>query len=277
MAPRAERLVLVSLLVLVGLLVPAQAAFAVPPPNDLQSAATKITAIPFTETIDTTEATTDGRRLCRRSFRTASVFYRYRPTSDVYVQFDTFGSDYATTLAVYTRKAGEVKLVRGGCERSTVADWAAVRLPARAGVKYFFMVGSRHGTGGQLTVNLGEVNEDPLEFSVEVTDPGTVDPATGMATVSGTATCNRASEVGFEGILRQLIDGMWVARGYLWAFIPCLPTAPGAWSVEVDTDTAVAFAPGSALFRTFYVYGWDGWDFSEQDGTDTTIDLVTPP
>lgn len=277
MAPRVERLVLVPLLVLVGLLVPAQAASAAPPPNDLESAATKITTIPFTETIDTTEATADGPRLCRRSFRNASVFYRFRPTSDAYLQFDTFGSDYATTLAVYTRKAGDVKLVRGGCERFTVAHWAAARVQARAGVKYVFMVGSREGTGGQLTVNLGEVNEDPLEFSVEVTDPGTVDPATGMATISGTSTCSRASEVGFEGILRQLLEGMWVARGYLYASTPCLPTAPGAWSVEVDTDTGVAFAPGPALFRTFYEYGWDGWDYAEHDGTDTTIELISPP
>jgi hypothetical protein len=275
MAPHAGRLALVSLLVQAGLLVPAQAASAAPPPNDLESAATKIEPIPFTETIDTTEATTDGPRLCRRSFRDRSVFYRFRPTSDVDVQFDTFGSDHETTLAIYTKRAGEVRLVRPGCERYTVAGWAAARVQARAGVKYFFMVGSRQGTGGQLTVNLSEVNEEPLDFTVEVTDPGTVDPATGIASISGTTTCSRAAEIGFEGILRQLIDGMWVARGYIYDSSPCLPTAPGAWTVEVDTDTGVAFAPGSALFRTFYEYGWDGWDYSEHDGADTTIELIS--
>ena len=123
-------------------------------------------------------------------------------------------------------------------------------------------------------MNLSEVNEDPLVFSLDVTDPGTVDAATGLATVSGTATCSRPSVVGFEGILRQLRDGMWVARGYLYDEVTCLPSAPAEWSLEVDTDTGVAFGPGSALFRTFYIYGYDGWEWSEQDGTDTAIELV---
>jgi hypothetical protein len=109
------RLALVSFLLLVGVLVPAQAALAAPPPNDLESAATKITTIPFTETIDTTEATTDGPRVCRRSYRNASVFYRFRSASDVYVQFDTFGSGYDTSLAVYHRnRAGDAQPVRRG-------------------------------------------------------------------------------------------------------------------------------------------------------------------
>ena len=75
------------------------------------------------------------------------MFYRFRSASDVYVQFDTFGSGYDTSLAVYARnRAGDAQL-RRGCERYTVDGWAGIRLEARAGVKYFFMVGSRQGVG----------------------------------------------------------------------------------------------------------------------------------
>ncbi|HEX5949673.1 MAG TPA: hypothetical protein VFZ96_01630 [Actinomycetota bacterium] len=264
-----------TLLVLVGVLVPAQAALAEPPPNDLGSAATKITAIPFTETIDTTDATASGPRFCTNN---ASVFYAFEPAADLRVQFDTFGSDYDTTVAVYTRDgAGKVHPLRCNDDRAGVAS--GVRLRAEGGVEYIFQVGRCCGSGenggGQLTVHLAEMPVGAMEFSVEIVGPGTVDPATGMATISGTATCNRSSLGGFEGVLRQLRDGRWVARGYVYLVATCVPGAPSPWSVEVDTSTGVAFGPGSAVIRLWYQWATDGWAYTEAEGTETTIALIS--
>ena len=271
------RKTLIPLLVLVGVVVPARAASAAPPPNDLESGATNSGVFPFTETIDTTDATASGPRFCTNN---ASVFYAFEPVANARVQFDTFGSDYDTTLAVYTRDAaGKVHPLRCNDDRANVAS--GVRFRAEAGVRHIFQVGRCCGSGrnggGQLTVNLTEVPSGAMEFSLEITDPGTVDPATGMATISGTATCNRSSLGGFEGVLRQLRDGKWVARGYVYLVAACLPGASSPWSLEVDTNTHVAFGPGSALLRQWSQWGSDGWTYIEAEGTDTTIELVSAP
>lgn len=277
MSRTGRRTATILLVVLVGMLLPAQAAFAAPPPNDLESGATKIAAVPFTETIDTTEANTDGPNVCRARYRQNSVFYRFKPATDTYVQFDTFGSDYDTTLAVYRRdRAGDVRLLRRGCNDDRVSLWSGFRLHARAGVKYVFMVGSFSVGGGQLTVNLSEVSGDPLEFTIEITDPGAVDPE-GIATISGTVSCNRPSQTSVEATLRQLRDGMWVAKGYLYASAVCVPGTPVDWSTDVDTNTGVAFGAGPARVRDLYSYAYDGWEWVEMGLDSVTIDLVSAP
>lgn len=273
------RLLSVVALVLAAVIVPASTAFAAAPANDEESAATEITALPFTETTDTTEATASGPGFCSNS---SSVFYRFTPDADVRIQFDTIGSDYDTTLAIYTRDA-DGKIVRDSrkCNDDRFDLDSGLRLRARAGVTYFFQVGECCGNGGDgpgglLVVTVTEVSDEPLEFTLSVTDPGTFDPATGIATLSGTVTCNQRSVVGTEGVLRQLRDGMFVARGYFWVYAVCTPETPTAWSREVDTETGIAFGAGSALARTWYVFAYDGFrNYAEDEGSDTTIQLVS--
>jgi hypothetical protein len=274
----AERSLFVMVLTVSVVIVPASAAFAAAPANDEESAATEIAQVPFAETIDTTNATASGPRFCTNN---ASVFYRFTPAADIHIQFDTIGSDYDTTLAIYTRNAAG-KVVRNSrkCNDDRFNLDAGLRLRAKAGVTYFFQVGTCCGSGsdggGQLAVSVTEVTDEPLEFTLDVTDPGTVDPATGIATISGTVTCNQRSIVGFEGVLRQLRQGMFVARGYASAFTVCTPGTTPTWTSEVDTDTGIAFGAGSALFRTWYTFGADGFgQYVEQEGTDTTIQLVS--
>jgi len=278
MRRHAERLLSVALLVLAAMIVPATTAFAAAPPNDSESAATRIAGLPFTETVDTTEATASGPRFCSNN---GSVFYRFTPAADVQIQFDTIGSDYDTTLAIYTRDAaGKVQPIRGKCNDDRFGLASGLRLRASAGVTYYFQVGMCCGYGndggGKLTVTVTEVRSGPLEFAVAVTDPGTFGSATGIATLSGTLTCNKRSVGGFEGMLRQLRDGMFVARGYVSLWTVCTPGAAVPWEVEVDTETGVAFGPGAVLLRTWYQYASDGFrDYVELPGEDTTIQLVS--
>ena len=59
--------------------------------------------------------------------------------------------------------------------------------------------------------------------------------------------------------LRQLRQGIFVARAYFYFYAACTPDNPAEWSVEVDTDTGIAFGSGPATVRTWYEVGWDGW------------------
>jgi hypothetical protein len=225
-------------------------------PNDTESGAIEIGSLPFTHSMDTSGANANGPRICTTQ---ASVFYRFRPDATSRVQVDLIGSGYTTTLGVYTRDAGEVQQV--ACDRYRFGDAAGVRFRAQAGVTYFLMVGQccghRGSGGGPLVLTAGNVTNVALEFAFQVTG-GTVDPATGIATLTGTITCNERSIAYREASLRQLRQGIFVASGYFAFSAVCTPDS-SEWSVEVDTGTGIAFGPGQALLRTWYEAGYDGW------------------
>lgn len=267
-----------SVTLVFGLVIVAQAVpvWAAVPSNDTERGAVSIHAVPFTQTTDTTEATPGGPELCSNS---ASVFYRFTPAEDVRVQVDLLGSDYDTTLGVYSRDAqGRVEPL--ACNDDRVGDAAGVRLRAVADTTYYFMVGqccrSGRSGGGQLVFTVTEVVTEPLHATFEVSDPGAVDPETGIATISGTVTCNKRSVIYMEGLLRQLREELFVARGYWWTYGQCTPDAPLGWSLEVDTDSGVAFGAGPATVRRWYMDAYAGWRdwFGESEDVTVTISLV---
>ena len=145
------KLVAAAGIFLVGM-VPAVTAEAVAPDNDLIENATVISSLPFTETIDTTDAHADGPRVCGDS---GSVFYRYKPSVDARLQVDTLGSDYDTTLQVL--RGPRRRLEELACrDDSGFGLQTSVRFNARAGQRYFLVAGLCCGNGrdggGQLTI-----------------------------------------------------------------------------------------------------------------------------
>lgn len=233
------------------------AASAAPPSNDREAGAIRIGSLPFTHSTDTSAATTDGPRFCDRPLN--SVFYSFEPDHDVRIQIDLIGSEYAAELSVYTRSgSGGVERVR--CDYGRFAGEAGVRFGAKAGVTYFVMATDCcNQGGGELTLTADTVSDVELDYSVQVTG-GSADPATGMATLFGTLTCNERSAFAREGTLRQVRQGgVFVARGYFYFEAPCVPGTPTSWSAEVDTDTGIAFSSGPALMQRMDEFATDGW------------------
>jgi hypothetical protein len=248
-------------------------ALAAPPSNDTEAGAVVIDAVPFTHSADTSEATPDGPGFCTNN---ASVFYRFTPTEDARVQIDLIGSDYDTTLGVYRRDA-EGAVVPLKCNDDRFGLDSGVRFRARPSTTYYVIVGvccgnGRTGGGGRLELNVSEVIPLAIEMTVQISETGTVD--TGMATISGTVTCNQRTTFYADGTIRQLReDDLFVARGSFWTQVGCMPEAPVSWSVEVDTETAIAFGAGSAALR---MGSWasDGWNSVDLGRSDVTIQLV---
>ena len=189
-------------------LVPTAAVAGERPANDTEGGAIEIGSLPFTHSMDTSGATADGPRFCESA---AWCSTRSRPMPRA-VQVDLIGSEFDTTLGIYTyRDDGEVRFVTCNDDRFGLAS--GVRFRAVAGVTYFLMVGAYdRGDGGPLVLTAGNVSDTTLEYEVEVTG-GTTDPATGLATVTGTVTCNERSAVYREATLRQVRQGIFVARG----------------------------------------------------------------
>jgi len=148
--------------VTVGLIVMALMAPALAQPaHDDLAAATGVTALPFTETVDTTDATVEpdepieGEEVCPP--RGSTVWYALTLDTTQPVSVSTAGSDYDTTLAVYTGSGyGDLSLV--GCNDDTFFGLqASLTFDVEAGVTYLIQAGSFGGDfGGLLQISFDE-------------------------------------------------------------------------------------------------------------------------
>ena len=232
---------------------PTQAA---PPLNDSPSTAIVIPSLPYSYEGNTSGAVSNGPRYCSNN---SSVFFTYAPSETSRVQVDTYGSDYDTVLAVYTRRAG----LRGiRCNDDRIGLDSGVRFPALEGRKYFIMVAECCGFGrssvtGTLRLHVAAVASEPLEATLEVTG-GTFDPIGGDATIEGTVTCSTPTGVPIEGALLQVREGVFVARSWPLEELYCPAGGPTEWSIDAENETDYAFGAGNARF-TYWAYASDGF------------------
>jgi len=145
------------ILTVLSLAVPAVAQ----PANDDLDLATEVIAVPFADSVDTTEATTEtgepveGEDPCPG--RGSTVWYALTLDASQNVSIDTAGSDYDTALAVYTgTDYSDLALV--DCNDDTFLGLqAALTISADADVTYLIQAGSFGGDGGgQLEISVGE-------------------------------------------------------------------------------------------------------------------------
>src|SRR3954469_13396876 len=176
-----------GLLFTVVALATAPAALAAPANDDFDSAAA-VPSVPFTGTMDATGATyafDDPMPSCAYGDG-GSVWYAFTPTQDatISVDADTFGSDYDTTLSVFTGTRGALNEV--ACNDDTNGPRSKVRFAVQAGTTYYLMVKPYGGgSSGSLTHNAHEpppppANDDfdnaistssvPFSHSIDATD-----------------------------------------------------------------------------------------------------------
>jgi hypothetical protein len=226
------------LLVLLLAALPAQAA--TPPPNDDIDQATPITALPFTDELDTTDATrADDDPEC--IFEGHTVWYALTLTATTPVAITTAGSDYDTTLAAYTGTRGE--LAELACNDDVAEDLhSRIRFTAEAGTTYFVMVGAfADEPGGQLVVTAEErvIPPPPGNDTVGQATPITALPYT--------------DELDMSGATREPQDPV------------CIIEGPTVWyALTLDTQTRVELDTfGSEFDTTLAAYVDDQGDLVE--------------
>lgn len=160
----SKRTLLVALAVLIAMALPTGSALAAPPSNDDFSGSVVLdqAALPFVDTVDTTEATNAGADLeagplCEGPPATdAGVWYSITPTSDFNVFVDTTGTDYSSGVLVYTGGPGSFELVQCAPFETVFA--------ATAGVTYHIMIIDDQedggGNGGTLEVQINDAGEE---------------------------------------------------------------------------------------------------------------------
>lgn len=215
-----------------------------PPPNDDFNSPTVIPSMPFTVSENVTNATAaPDDPFCVG--RTQTVWFAFTPTQNIRIEANTFGSNYDTTLSVYTGTRGS--LTQLACNDDSLSLQSRVRFDAVAGTTYYFMVSSFSFfpvSPANLVFNL-LLAPPPLSITPSVTQFGTVDPTTGAATISGFVACTQPAFVTISGQLKQSHGGTPLS-GFFSAFVPCNGTTP--WSATIQTTVSLFHGRSTDLF-----------------------------
>lgn len=241
---------------------------AAPPGNDIYSGSVTVGALPFTDTLDTSEATTDAddtewNASCGAPATDASVWYELTPAEDIGVVVDASASSYTTGIAAVIGAPGSFETV--ACGPDAIVFFAA------AGETYSIIVFDdqfdESGNGGTLSLLIDEAPPPPT-VDVAVDPTAQFDPMSGSVTVTGTVTCSSEGPIEFSFIDVQLEQraGRFIIRGFGGTDFAC-DGATHDWSVLVFGDNGL-FKGGRALSLTFAVacnpFGFCGEDFEER-------------
>ena len=202
-----------------------------PPPNDDFNAPTVIPSMPFTTSQSVTTATAAfDDPFCAGQAQT--VWFAFTPTQNIAIEANTFGSNYDTTLSVYTGSRGS--LTQLACNDDSGSLQSRIRFDAVAGTTYYFMVSSFSFfpvSNANLVFNLVP-GPQSLAITPSVVQFGSVAPSTGAVTISGSVSCSQPAFVTISGQLKQT-HGPSSTFGFFSVFVPCNGTTP--WSASIQT------------------------------------------
>jgi len=200
-------------------------ATAAPPSNDNFDGATAVTTpLPFIDNINTVEATTapDDPSCAGQG---PTVWYSFTPSEDTRIQAKTFGSDYDTTLSVYTGTSGSLSQIN--CNDDAGGTQSSVIFNAVAGQTYFFMVGAfGSGPGGNLVFTV-DVGPAPLTTDLSINPVGSVNRQ-GLVTIQGTVTCSTPTSIEISGDVKQEVRRIFI-QGFFGTIVECTGNTP--WTV----------------------------------------------
>lgn len=246
------------LAVLISLVALSSLAFATPalaaqPSNDTYVGRTVIGSLPFSDTVETTDATSDADdvdindNFCGAPATDASVWYELTATADAFLLVDVSASSYSAGVFVGTGSPGSFS-------PEACAPGGAAFLAVN-GQTYTILAfddqtdGS--GNGGTLEITI-DAAPPPPTVDVTVNPTGTFNKATGSATLSGTFSCT--GEAVFTGIDVQLSQavGRFTITGFgsLFSEAPVCDGTVQPWSVDVFGSNG-KFKGGHAVAVTF--------------------------
>lgn len=240
----------VAALALATILGTAGPALAAPPGNDTYTGSTVVDALPFTDQVDTTQATTDADDDALASqcegvpAWDATVWYQVTPDEDTTLVADFSGASYSAGGFVATGSPGSWTLVTCG---PVGVVWGAT-----AGVTYSLVVFDDQtdgaGTGGVLNLTV-DTAPPPPAIDITVNPTGTFNPKTGSATLTGTVTCTGESEFAFFELQLSQAVGRFIIRGFTGSDVTCDGTTR-PWTLEVLGDNG-KFSGGKAVNVAF--------------------------
>jgi hypothetical protein len=263
-----KRLVVLISVAAVWSLAFATPALAAPPGSDSYAGRTVVGVLPFSESVDTTEATADAddaeaNASCGAPATDASVWYELAGT-DGSIIVDVSTSDYSAGVIVATGSPGSLLTVT--CGQGAVVFFAA------SGETYAILAFDDQldgaGNGGTLNILIDAVPPPPtLDLTV---DPiGSFDKVSGSATISGTFTCSGHADFMEIGVQLTQDVGRFTVSGFGGTFVDA-PVCDGSvqpWSAEIIGQNG-KFKGGRSVVVSFaYACGRFDCGFDEEQAT----------
>ena len=257
-----KRFLLIALVASLTTLAVPGTAMAQPANDDFDDAIQIAEPLPFSNATSTVDATTaPDDPLCAGNGHT--VWYRFTPSSDMRVIAHTFGSNYDTTLSVYTGSRGALSQI--ACNDDFDSLQSRVAFDATAGTNYFIMAGSfGMSPGGDLRLTV-EQAPPPIEVAVTVNPTGTFNPQTGVATISGTLTCSQPTTfAGLFGDLRQR-----AGRVIITGFFDVFPEQCSGETAWMATAQGMGFFGGGPATASMFAVACTEFACAEVETTQT--------
>lgn len=228
-----------------GLVLSAGAALAAAPSNDLGSNPVVITALPYSATIDTSQATTDADDVqanldCGAPATAASVWYSYTATEDGLLVADVSGSNYSAGVIVGEGAPGALTLISCGPGGTGFAVTAGHTYSILA----FDDQTDGSGNGGTLAITVDVAPPLPT-IEATVNPVAQFDSTSGGAYVSGTVTCDEGADFAFVDLQLTQRVGRLLIRGYGGAEVSCTGQAE-PWSAFIVGENGI-FKGGKAV------------------------------
>lgn len=229
-------------MVALGLSVPMIMAAA--PANDTIGGATSVT-IGYSETLDTTEATTDAddaqlNTNCGAPATDASVWYMLVGTGEGVI-VDVSASDYGAGILVGTGTPGSLDIVACGPD--------GVGFFAETGTTYYILAIDDQldggGNGGTLVITFSEIPPPP-SLDISVNPYGKFNSKAGTATISGQYTCTDGDFIELYVDARQRVGRGYVLGSGSFFDVGTCDGEPHAWSAEVFPQYGV-FKGGKSM------------------------------
>jgi Family of unknown function (DUF6299) len=225
------------------LVVAAAPAAAAAPTNDTIAGATVITSLPFLDSVDTTEATTDADELAAAQPCLAlgapaierAVWYTGTVQADTALAVDVTASNYSAGIAAFAGPPSPDTFLT--CSPGTLSG------PVSAGQTVHLMVFAFVPDEPGRTLEIS-ISETVLPHVALTVDPIGRFDAAGSVTVSGTASCGGgALTAGVFGRVRQTV-GRFAVTGSFFVEVTCDDTIH-AWTAHVLPEGGL-FAGGRA-------------------------------
>jgi hypothetical protein len=255
---RTIRAIAIAGLLVTGLAAAPVSAAEPAPANDDIGSPTVIGGLPYTDTIDTTGATsgaTDPASCWWSDFGadSATVWYSWTAPESGPIGAASWGSDYDTTLYVGTANgAGGIDVLV--CSDDTRSLQAAARFDAVAGETYLIAIGASpwsETTGGELVFTL-DVGPAAQSADVEFDANGAF--TKGTVSFSGTVSCG--AEAGLSSLLvvelSQFGGSRETAAGTAFLDIYGCPGEDIPFEIEVPA-TFGHFHPGAGVAQVIWV------------------------
>jgi hypothetical protein len=243
-------------------------AMAAVPTNDDFANATVVSVTPFTDAVNTADATTQATDStgCGGGH---SVWYAYTASHSGTLTFDTTGSSFDTLLSAYTGTEGSLTLVACNDDANNTLQ-SQVSFDVTSGTTYHFMVGGccrpEDGAFGDVVVH-ADVTGPPFGFDVSFTG-GDVDMKAHVVTVDGMVVCTGPGVVNIVGgLLQRRTDGTFSVEA------ACSPDV-STFTAQVDASVG-SFMPGKATIHDVVITGCgtNGCASGTLEDAETTIKL----